>query len=56
MNMRGGALPWVLTLLTILAILMMFALVDDPEKETLPGHGDRGASLILPELEPHALV
>ncbi len=32
MRMHGGALPWVLLILTVLALLFMYVLVDAPEQ------------------------
>ena len=41
MKMRGGALPWVLLILTVLAVLFMFLVVDAPEEK--PAHADAEA-------------
>ena len=41
MKMRGGALPWVLLILTVLAVLFMFLVVDAPEDK--PARADAEA-------------
>ncbi|MCZ6889016.1 MAG: hypothetical protein O7H39_11025 [Gammaproteobacteria bacterium] len=54
MKMRGGALPWVLLLLTVLAVLFMFLVVDAPEEK--PAHSDAEGHSSRSETPSAALV